>query len=102
MVLVMILSTYPNMDAARDAARRIVTEGLAACVNMAHISSIYKWEGKVRDGDEIIAIFKTTSEKTQKLRDAILSDHPYDIPELVSLDAESSGPYMDWVIDSVS
>lgn len=102
MKLAILVSTYPDMDSAQGAAKRIVGAKLAACVNMARISSVYKWKGKVCDGDEIIAIFKTSTERVERLKDAILADHPYDIPELVKLDAESSGHYMDWITESVS
>ncbi len=102
MALAIILSTYPDMDTARGAARRAIESELAACVNMARISSIYRWKGEVVEEDEILALFKTTDKAAPKLKDAILESHPYDVPELVELDAESAGPYMDWVAGSVS
>lgn len=101
MALAMILTTYPDMGAAQDAARGVVSARLAACANMAQINSVYRWEGKVREGGEVIVIFKTTGELVPRLREKLLADHPYDVPECVELDARSSGPYMDWVTESV-
>lgn len=101
MVLSIVISTYPNKEIATSEAERIVDARLAACVNMIQSSSVYRWQGKICKEGEIIVVFKTTAKALQRLQDEILVNHPYDTPEVVTLDAESSGRYMDWIIDSV-
>lgn len=101
MPMVVLVSTYPDVDTARKTARQVVDARLAACVNMVRASSIYRWESSVREEDEIVAVFKTSEACAARLKDAILAGHPYDVPELVELDARSSDAYMSWIEDSV-
>ena len=40
---------------------RLVTEGVAACVNMlAECTSVYRWEGKLNHTNEVPLLIKTT------------------------------------------
>ena len=102
MTLAILVSTYPDMDIAKAQARHIIDSKLAACANMTQTSSVYRWKGKVCQGDEVLVIFKTSNNRVAQLHDAILKGHPYDVPEILEIDAKSSGVYMDWITESVS
>ncbi len=95
----MIVSTYPDMDAASKAATDLVRDGLAACVNVSEVSSFYSWEGKLMTGErEQIAIFKTTLSRKEDLKEAISRTHPYDVPEIAEISvSDINGPYMRWL-----
>src|SRR5690349_11407899 len=59
-----VLSTFPDADTAARIARTLVEEQLAACVNVVPaVRSIYRWEGKVCDEAETLAVIKTTAER---------------------------------------
>lgn len=97
-----IVSTYPDKAAASGAAADLVGAGLAACVNISEISSFYSWEGKmVEDEREHIAIFKTTSDRKEELKERIGMTHPYDVPEIAEIAVSGiNGPYMRWLAAS--
>lgn len=97
-----IVSTYPDKAAASGAAADLVGAGLAACVNISEISSFYSWGGKmVEDEREHIAIFKTTSDRKEELKERIGSTHPYDVPEIAEIAvSDVNGPYMRWLAAS--
>lgn len=98
-----VLSTFPNAEAASTAARTLVEERLCACVNIVPgVRSIYVWDGKLCDEQEVLAVVKTTTERAAALKARLLELHPYDVPEVLELDATASEKYLAWVAGSVA
>ena len=96
-----ILSTFPSEESVADVAKKVVGSKLCACVNFTKIRSIYSWRGKVEDQQEFIALFKTTSKSTTKLKAEIARLHPYDVPEIVELKIDDiSNSYLSWLAES--
>lgn len=100
---VIILSTFPDVETARDVSTRMVREGAAACASIIEVaSSIYVWEGSMQDSPECMVLFKTTSQNGGRLRELIGQCHPYDTPEIAQIAIEEiNHPYMRWLADSV-
>ncbi len=99
----MLASTYPDEGSAAAAAREIVGARLAACVNTVKISSVYRWRGRLEEGDECLAIFKTAAELRDALRERIASTHPYEVPEIAEIAVPSiNAPYLDWIAGCIS
>jgi len=85
---------------APELARTLVDEGLAACVNLVPVRSVYRWEGAVHDETEITLWIKVASEGVERLRERLVELHDYDVPEVlvVPVDIEAShAPYVQWV-----
>jgi len=84
---VVVLTT---VDAGFDAirmAKTLVERGVASCVNvLPGVTSVYRWEGKIKSDAEQQLIIKTTSERVGALQTAIRELHPYDVPEFVVLE----------------
>lgn len=99
-----VLSTLPDVDAARKLAKSLVEERLAACVNvLAPCTSIYRWQGDVREDGEVPVIIKTTAERYPALEAHIRKHHPYEVPEIVALEAAAGLPdYLNWVTDETA
>lgn len=94
----------PNVDDARSLAQTLVDEELAACVTMVPgARSIYRFEGKLRDEEEVLCFVKTHPALFERLRDRILALHPYDIPEILAFKVhDGSRAYIDWLHGSVA
>ncbi len=99
----LVLVTFPNLEDAREIGTQMVHSQLAACVSFVPgVTSIYRWEGQVREETEILAIFKTTAAALRAFESALLAAHPYDVPEFVVLSPESAHErYAEWLISSV-
>lgn len=96
-----ILSTFASEEAARAAAHAVINLRLCACVNLLNVRSIYRWKGQICDESEVAAFFKTSSDRADVLRAALLEMHPYEVPEVLELRTESSSKaYLEWVIES--
>jgi len=101
--LLVVLSTFPDAAAARAAAEVLVNERLAACVNiLPGVDSIYRWEGKVESGSEVLALIKTTAALWSVLEQRLRAIHPYQVPEIVALPASAvAESYLHWAVESV-
>jgi periplasmic divalent cation tolerance protein len=97
--VLVILTTWPDAEKARAAARTFVEEKLAACANLLpSVESIYRWEGKVETSTEILMVLKTTLARYQMLESRILELHSYEVPEIICLRAADGLPrYLRWV-----
>ena len=100
---ILVLTTASSRDEARKIGRALVERLLAACVNIVpHVGSIYRWEGEIEEAEEWLLILKTTRGAFERVRDAIVELHSYDVPECISLSIEDgSVAYLSWMGQSV-
>ena len=96
-----VLCTFPDQDTARRISKEIISENLAACVNLIPaVESIYRWEGKIEQANEVLAIFKVSTVGFENLEKLLLEKHPYETPEIIAIvpDQVSEG-YLKWVLE---
>jgi periplasmic divalent cation tolerance protein len=91
--------TMPDKDGATALARTLVGEGLAACVNVVPgVRSIYQWEGRLQEDDEVLCLIKTRPAVFERARERILALHPYEVPEILAFGVDDGSPaYLDWL-----
>ncbi|MEY2509411.1 MAG: periplasmic divalent cation tolerance protein [Verrucomicrobiota bacterium] len=101
--VVLAFSTFPDIEIARRIARELVTENFAACANVIpKVESIYRWQGKIEQGDETLVLFKTTAARFTAFEERLKSLHPYGVPEIICTPVASGWPpYLDWVRQNV-
>jgi len=87
--LLVVLTSLPNLEAAKSLGRSLVEKNLAACIQLTvGIQSIYRWEGKVCEEHEVHLSAKTTESKWLEISAFIQSAHPYDLPEILAFSPE--------------
>lgn len=88
-------------DESRSLARILVSEGLAACVNvLPGVTSFYQWQGELEVDTEHTLLIKVATGGVDALSDRIRALHSYDTPEILALpvDVDRSDPdYVAWV-----
>jgi len=89
MSLAIVQTTCANKSEARNIAKILIEEGLAACVQMSEIESIYKWENEFCNDTENLLSIKTKKENFKKIQSKIKELHSYDVPEIISIDIEN-------------
>lgn len=96
---IVILITAPALDKGEEIARALVTEGIAACVSIIpRITSVYRWEGKVCEDEEVLLLVKSPENLFPRIRDRVKSLHSYDIPEIIALPVIDGLPdYLEWL-----
>ncbi|HEY8962291.1 MAG TPA: divalent-cation tolerance protein CutA [Luteolibacter sp.] len=93
------LCTFPDADQARQIGTVLVEKQLAACVNLLPgVASIYRWEGKIEEAGETLALFKTTQPAWVAFEKELTELHPYEVPEILALKPEAvAEAYAAWV-----
>jgi periplasmic divalent cation tolerance protein len=98
--ILVALITAPSREVAESIASMLVEKRLAACVNiLPPVRSIYRWEGKVSEEDEVLLLVKTRPELfSTRLLPAVQEMHPYQLPEIIALPVEAGlEDYLKWV-----
>ena len=94
-----VLCSFPDISKARHIGTLLIEKQLVACVNLIPgVESIFSWEGKTTSEREVVAVFKTTSDRLVELEDELVALHPYEVPEflIVTVDGGSKN-YLKWV-----
>ncbi len=85
--------TCPDAGTARAIARAAVEARLAVCGwVIPGVEAVYRWEGAVETGDEVVLRLKTRKDRFEALCRLITSLHPYELPAIVALPVAASGP----------
>jgi periplasmic divalent cation tolerance protein len=96
------LSTCPDTDTAQRIADALVEERLAACVNLLPgVRSTYRWQGQVERAEEVLLLAKTTRERLPDLQARLVALHPYELPELIAVEAAGLPAYLQWIAGEV-
>ncbi len=97
--VIVVLTSLPDRESALKLAGLLVDQRLAACVNvLSECTSIYRWRGQVEKTSEVPVLIKTAAASYRKLEAAIRANHPYELPEIVSVPVvDGLAPYLDWV-----
>ena len=99
---VIILTTLGAATDASAFARLLVTDRLAACVNvLPPMTSLYRWKGEIEEDSEQQLVIKTTSDRIAAIEARFRELHPYELPEFIVLSAKASTSYLDWLRESV-
>ncbi len=98
-----VLTTAGSEQEARRIANALVDQKLAACVSIIpKLESIFIWDGKTQESQELMLIIKTTAAAFKQVRDAINEMHSYERPECLAIAIEDGDEgYMKWIADSV-
>jgi len=97
------LCAVGSAEDAERIARALVERRVAACVNVVPgVTSYYRWKGEIARDGEWLLVMKTTADRFEALREAVVELHPYDVPEVGALPVERGhAPYLDWIERSV-
>ncbi|TFI59052.1 divalent-cation tolerance protein CutA [Sphingomonas parva] len=99
-----VYATFASHEEAERVARALVEERLAACANIfGTCRSIYRWEGRIADGEETAALFKTAADRADALIARLAELHSYDLPAAVAWPIAASTPgFAKWVLDETA
>ena len=98
-----VLCTVPDRDTAEDIANILIAENLAACVNIIPgITSVYRWEDRIEQAEELILVIKTGGDAYRALQAKISDLHPYELPEIIAVPIQDGLPaYLNWLTQSL-
>ena len=95
----LIYITASNEKEALNIGKALVSERLASSVNIINsVRSLYWWEGKIQDEQEVVIVAKTSAALVEKLTERVISMHSYICPCVVSIPIEKGHTaFLDWI-----
>lgn len=99
----LVLTTFANAEDAARTVRTLVDEKVVACGTiLPGARSIYRWKDAIEDTEESVVLLKTSVERFPALEERLRAIHPYETPEIISLDPSAvSKDYADWLASCV-
>jgi periplasmic divalent cation tolerance protein len=98
----LVLVTHPSKEHAERITRGVIDAKLAACVLVTDVKSFYNWEGKLNEDGEVVTLLKTSTNKATDLEKYIEANHDYDIPAIISFQANANESYGNWLNDQLN
>ena len=94
-----VYMTVGSFEEAKSIGQILVGQNLAACVNLLeNMTSIYNWEDKIEESQEVIMIAKTRKTLMPKLIETVNSLHSYDCPCILELPIQGGDPdFLSWI-----
>ena len=96
---VLVYVTAKDEAEAKTIARAVVGERLAACANvLGRIDSVYWWQCRVCEDNEVALLLKTSAERKSELIHRIKELHSYECPCVVCLPiADGNRDFLHWI-----
>jgi len=95
--VLILITTISNKKIAKNIAKSIVKKKLAACVSLKNIYSIYEWEGKIEEADEVEITIKSRPELKDDLINILKKLTSYDVPQIIYKKFNSEKKYINWL-----
>ena len=96
---ILMLTSMPDIESASQLARYLVQNSLAASVNLLpQMTSFYRWQGELREGQEHLLIIQTIAQRYTVLETEIKERHPYELPKIITVPiTRGLNSYLDWI-----
>ena len=99
--MTLIYITCKDHMEAEKISRHLLEKRLIACANLHSIRSLYWWQGKIQDSNEVVIMAKTLEKNYKKIKEEVKKMHSYDVPCILKIDAEANESYDKWVKEEV-
>lgn len=94
----LLITTAGNKDDAAEIAKMLLSERLAACIQLLPIESHYVWKGATTQEAEWLLLVKTKTSLFEDAIRAIKVRHPYETPEIVGTHFTAGlSEYFSWI-----
>ena len=95
----LIYITFPSKQEAIKIANMLIKNKLAACANIYEgVTSIYEWEGKVQQNEEVTMLCKVSGHIVDEVISKVTRMHVNACPCIISIKVEKGNEdFLKWV-----
>ena len=96
---IQVATTVEHKADAEKIAKLLVEKRLAACVQIVGpLMSYFNWQEKLDTAQEYLCLIKSRNDLFVELEEALLSVHPYEVPEILATPVTEGGKdYLNWL-----
>ena len=95
--VLLLITTESNEKIAKNIAKLLIKNRLAACVSIKDIYSIYKWEDDIEETREVEISIKSKPELKDDLILFLQKMSSYDVPQILYMKFQTESKYIDWL-----
>ncbi len=99
--VLLLITTEPNENIAKDIANLLIQNKLAACVSLKNTISIYKWEDNIEETKEVEITIKTKPELKSDLLRFLQNMTSNNVPQILYKNFDTESKYHDWITNSI-
>jgi len=93
-----IITTFGDKESAATISKLLVEKKLAACVQMFPVESIYFWQDKICQDNEVTLFIKSKTSMFENIKAFIRKNHSYEVPEIIQIPITDGLPeYLKWI-----
>ena len=100
--VLLLTTTESNKKRSKRIAKLLIKKKLAVCVSLKDIYSIYEWEGKIEEVEEVEIIIKSEPELKNDLISFLQKKISYDVPQILLKKFNSEKNYVKWIKRTLS
>ena len=100
--VLLLTTTESNKKRSKRIAKLLIKKKLAVCVSLKDIYSIYEWEGKFEEVEEVEIIIKSEPELKNDLISFLQKKISYDVPQILLKKFNSEKNYVKWIKRTLS
>lgn len=98
-----VLTTCSSPEDRDRIIDTLLSERLAACVQVGQVRSHYVWRGERASEDECQLLIKTERRLYDRVEAAIKSVHSYETPEILAIPVAAGSPeYLSWLSEALT
>lgn len=95
-----VLTTCENEESAKKVIDSLLAKELVACIQKFPICSFYSWKGEICNDNEIALLIKCNHKHFEDIKNTILDNHSYELPEIILLPINDGfDKYLNWIDD---
>jgi len=100
--IILVLWTSASSEEAKKIIHKLLEKKWIACANIVpKIESIYTWEEKIEETEEVLIFLKTVQSHFESVKDYIAAHSSYDVTEVLQVDIKDGlEEYLNWVRNS--
>ena len=95
--VLLLITTENNKKVGKKIAKLLIKKKLAACVSLKDIYSIYEWEGKIEEVNEVEITIKSKPKLKNNLISLLQKMTSYDVPQIIYKRFKTEKKYIKWV-----
>jgi periplasmic divalent cation tolerance protein len=95
---IQVMTTVADQTSAEQLAAVLLEQRLAACIQITPCTSVYRWQGKIEQGVELVCTIKSRRDLFPALCRTIQAHHSYEVPEILAMPVMAGAErYLDWM-----
>jgi periplasmic divalent cation tolerance protein len=95
---IIVMTSIDQKTTANKIIKELLSETLAACIQVIPMTSHYLWQDEVCESKELLLMIKSKATHYQAIEDCINALHDYEVPEILSVPVkDGADPYLQWI-----